>query len=163
MVLRSDRGREYLSSEFFDHLKSKDILSEWIPPYTLQLNGVAERRNHTLMDMVRSMMCFTDVSISFWRYALETGAYILNRVPSKSVASIPYKIWKGRKPNLKHLKIWGCPAYVKIIFGHKLSARSDRYRFVGYPKETNRYYFYHPIEQKIFVNRHVTFLKNEFI
>ena len=64
-VLRSDRGGEYLSSKFFDHLKSKGILSEWIPPYTPQLNGVAERRNRTLIDMVWSMMCFTDLPISF--------------------------------------------------------------------------------------------------
>ena len=84
-------------------------------------------------------------------------------MPSKSVASIPYEIWKGRKLNLKHLKIWGCPTYVKNIFGHKLSTRSDKCRFVGYPKETNGYYFYHPIEQKIFISRHTTFLKNEFI
>ena len=64
-VLRSDRRGEYLSSKFFDDLKSKDILSEWIPPKSSQLNDVAERRNHTVMDMVRSMICFTDLSISF--------------------------------------------------------------------------------------------------
>ena len=64
-VLRSDRGGEYLSTEFLNHLKDKGILSEWTPPYTPQLNGVAERRNRTLLDMVRSMMCFTDLPISF--------------------------------------------------------------------------------------------------
>ena len=64
-ILRSDRGGEYLSTEFLDHLKDKGIISEWTPPYTPQLNGVAERRNRTLLDMVRSMMCFTDLPISF--------------------------------------------------------------------------------------------------
>ena len=64
-VLRSDRRGEYLSSKFLDHLKSKGILSKWTPPYTPQLNGVAKRRNHTLMDMVWSMICFTDLPISF--------------------------------------------------------------------------------------------------
>ena len=64
-VLRSDRRGEYLSSEFFDHLKSKGILSEWIPPYIPQLNSIAKRKNRTLMDMVQSIMCFTDLSISF--------------------------------------------------------------------------------------------------
>ena len=63
----------------------------------------------------------------------------------------------------KEAYIWGCPAYVKNIFGCKLSARSDKYRFVGYTKETNGYYFYHPTKQKIFVSRHVIFLKNKFI
>ena len=84
-------------------------------------------------------------------------------MPSKSVASTPYEIWNGRKPNLKHLKIWGYLTYVKNIFGHKLSARSDKYRFVGHPKKTNGYYFYYPTEQKVFVSRHATFLKNKFI
>ena len=65
------------------------------------------------MEMVRSMMCHADLPISFWGYALEAAVYILNRVPSKSVSGTPYEIWKGRKPNLNHFKIWGCPAYVK--------------------------------------------------
>ena len=51
----------------------------------------------------------------------------------------------------------------KNIFGYKLSARSDKYRFVMYPKKTNGYYFYHSIDQKVFVSRHATFLKNKFI
>ena len=84
-------------------------------------------------------------------------------MPSKSDASTPYEIWKGRKPNHKHLKTWGYPVYVKNLFGYKFSARSDKYRFIRYPKETNEYYFYHPTEQKMFVSRHTTFLKNELI
>ena len=52
---------------------------------------------------------------------------------------------------------------LKIFFGHKLSAGSDKYRFVEYLKKINGYYFNHPIEQKVFVSRHATFLKYEFI
>ena len=100
------------------------------------LNGVAERRNRTLLDMVRSMMCLADLSNFFWRYVLKITVDILNRVPSKFVPSTPYEIWRGKKPNLKYLKIWGCPAYVKKNFGHKLSARADKCLFVGYPKES---------------------------
>ena len=92
------------------------------------------------------MICLTDLPISFWRYALETAIYILNRVPSKSMSSTPYEIWRGKKPNLRYLKIWDYPAYVKRNFGHKLSARADKCLLVGYPKESIRYLFYHPIE-----------------
>ena len=77
-----------------------------------------------------------DLSISFWGYTLEAAVYILNKVPSKSVSSTLYEIWKEKRPNLKYLKIWGCPAYVKNIDGHKLNARSEKYRFVGYSKES---------------------------
>ena len=57
----------------------------------------------------------------------------------------------------------GYPTYVKNIFGHKLNARSDKCRFVEYLNEINGYYFNHPTEQKVFVSRHATFLKHEFI
>ncbi|KAL0439523.1 UNVERIFIED_CONTAM: hypothetical protein Slati_2435300 [Sesamum latifolium] len=60
-ALRSDQGGAYLSGEFIDYLKENRILSQWTPPGTPQLNGVAERRNRTLLDMVRSMMSFTEL------------------------------------------------------------------------------------------------------
>ncbi|KAL0451476.1 UNVERIFIED_CONTAM: Transposon Ty2-B Gag-Pol polyprotein [Sesamum latifolium] len=65
-ALRSDRGCEYLSGEFIDYLKENKILSQWTPPGMPKLNGVAERRNQTLLDMVRSMMSFTELPPSFW-------------------------------------------------------------------------------------------------
>ena len=64
-IFRSDRGGEYLSSEFLTYLEENVILSQCTPPRTPQLNGVSERRNRTLLDMVRSMMSFTDLPISF--------------------------------------------------------------------------------------------------
>ena len=65
--------------------------------------------------MVRSMMDFFSLPISFCRYALETACYILNKVPSKSVDKISYEIWTGRKSMLSYLRVWGCPAYVKHL------------------------------------------------
>ena len=109
------------------------------PPGTPQWNGVSERRNRTLLDMIRSMMSQTYLPISFWRYALETAAFILNRVPSKSVEKIPYKLSNGKCPSLSFLKIWGCDAYVKLQVSDKLAAKSDKCLFVGYPKETKGY------------------------
>lgn len=64
-TLRSDRGGEYLSINFTQFLKNHEILSQWIPPYTPQLNGIFERRNHILLDMVWSMMSFAYLSVSF--------------------------------------------------------------------------------------------------
>ena len=67
------------------------------------------------------------------------------------------------KINLKYLNIWSCPAYIKRNFGHKLSTRIDKCLFIGYPKESMGYLFYHLTEQKIFVSKHATFIKKEFI
>nr|GEU51821.1 hypothetical protein [Tanacetum cinerariifolium] len=98
--LRSDHGGEYMSQEFLDHLKDHGIIAHRTPPYTSQLNGVSERRNRTLLDMVRSMMSQTTLPKSFWDYALETAARILNMVPTKKVEKTPYKVWHGKAPKI---------------------------------------------------------------
>ncbi|KAK8667495.1 hypothetical protein V6N13_007644 [Hibiscus sabdariffa] len=98
----------------------KEFKNKLTPPGTPQWNGVSERRNRTLLDMVRSMMSNTDLPTSFWGYALETAAFTLNRVPSKSVQKTPHEMWTGRRPNMSFMKIWGCKAYVKHQMSTKL-------------------------------------------
>ena len=78
-----------------------------MPSGTPQRNGVSEHRNRTLSDMVRSMMCLTDLPLSFWGYALEAVAFTLNRAPSKSVETTPYELRFSKKPKLSFLKILG--------------------------------------------------------
>ncbi|GJW39050.1 retrotransposon protein, putative, ty1-copia subclass [Tanacetum coccineum] len=85
-ALRSDRGSEYMSQEFVDHLKSHGIVSQLTPPHTPQHNG---------------------------GYALESVTRILNRVPTKKVDKTPYELWHEKDPNLSYLKVWGCEALVK--------------------------------------------------
>ena len=104
-----------MSYEFGLHLKQCGIVSQLTPPGTPQRNGVSKHRNHTLLDMVQSMMSLTDLPLSFWGYALETVAFTLNRAPSKSVETTAYELWFGKKPKLSFLKVWGCDAYVKKL------------------------------------------------
>ena len=75
--LRSDREDEYLSYEFGLQLKQCGLASQLTPPGTPPRYGVSERRNHTLLDMVRSMMSLIDLPLLFWGYALETAAFTL--------------------------------------------------------------------------------------
>ena len=103
--LRSDRGGEYLSDEFQNYLKEKGIVSQWTPPRTPQYNGVSERRNRTLLDIVRSMMTGIDLPLPFWGLALETATLLLNQVPSKTVSQTPYELWSGKRPNLSYLRV----------------------------------------------------------
>src|SRR3954470_24510879 len=161
--LRSDRGGEYLSYEFGEHLKKCGILSQLTLPGTPQRNGVSERRNRTLLDMVRSMMSLTDLPLSFWGYALETAAFTLNSAPSKSFETTPYELWFGKKPKLSFHKVWGCEAYVKKLQPDKLEPKAEKCVFIGYPKETIGYTFYHRTEGKVFVAKNGSFLKKEFL
>ena len=134
-----------------------------MPPGTPQRNGVSEHRNRTLLDMVRSMMSLTDLPLSFWGYALETAAFTLNRAPSKSIEMTPYELWFSNKPKLSFLKVWGCDAYVKKLQPDKLEPKSEKCVFIGYPKETVGYTFYHRSEGKIFVTKNGSFLEKEFL
>jgi len=160
---RSDRGGEYMSHEFDDHLKSCGVVPQLTPLGMSQRNSVLERRNWTLLDMVRSMMSQTDLPLSFWGYCLETAAFTLNRVPSKSVEKTPHEMWTGKKPSLSFLKIWGCESFVKQLQSNKLTAKSDKCIFVGYSRKTLGYYFYNREEGKVFVARNGVFLEKEFL
>ncbi|GJV75218.1 retrotransposon protein, putative, ty1-copia subclass [Tanacetum coccineum] len=99
------------------------------PPYTPQHNGVSERRNRTLLDMVRSMMNLTTLPLSFWDYALESATRILNMVPTKKGDKTPYELWYGKVPNLSYLKVWGFIAryaefFEKNLINQKVSGRA---------------------------------------
>ncbi|GJX43980.1 zinc finger, CCHC-type containing protein [Tanacetum coccineum] len=157
---------EYMSQEFLDHLKDHGIIAHRTPLYTPQHNGVSERRNRTLLYMVRSMMSQTTIPKSFWDYALETATRILNMVPTKKVENTSYEVWHGQAPKLSYLKVWGCEALVKrdtLTKLDKLEPRSIKCIFIGYPKETMGYSFYYPPENKVLVAQNAEFLKNSLI
>ncbi|KAL2248230.1 UNVERIFIED_CONTAM: hypothetical protein Sindi_2675300, partial [Sesamum indicum] len=78
--------------------------SQWTPLGMPQLNDVSERRNQTLLDMVRSMMNFTELSLFLWGYALDTTVKLLNMAPSKTVAQTPYQIWHSKPASYKYFK-----------------------------------------------------------
>ncbi|GJS62975.1 retrovirus-related pol polyprotein from transposon TNT 1-94 [Tanacetum coccineum] len=132
---------EYMSQEFLDHLKDHGIIAHRTPPYTSQHNDVSEMRNRTLLDMVRSMMSQTTLLKSFWDYALETAACILNMVPTKKAL---VKRDTLTKPD-------------------KLEPRSIKCILIGYPKETMGYSFYYLPENKVLVARNAEFLENSLI
>ncbi|GKA73276.1 retrotransposon protein, putative, ty1-copia subclass [Tanacetum coccineum] len=109
------------------------------------------------------MMNLTTLPKSFWGYALETAARILNMVLTKKVDRTPYEIWHGKSPKLSYLRVWGCEALVKRDTPDKLDSKSIKCIFVAYPKEMMGYYFYYPQENKIFVSQNADFFENSFM
>nr|GEW66143.1 retrotransposon protein, putative, Ty1-copia subclass [Tanacetum cinerariifolium] len=110
------------------------------------------------------MMSQTTLPKSFWDYTLETGARILNMIPTKKVEKTPYEVWHGQAPKLSYLKVWGCKALVKrdtLTKPDKLEPRSIKCTFIGYPKV--RYSFYYPPKNKVLVARNAEFLENSLI
>jgi hypothetical protein len=131
-----------------------------------QQNGVAERRNRNLMDMVRNMISYSTLPLGLWMEALKTAIYILNRVPSKSVPKTPYELWTGRVPSLNHLRVWGSPAEAKVFNPNigKLDPKIVSCHFIGYPKKSKGFRFYCPDRHTKFVEtRHAVFLEDEIM
>ncbi|KAJ9554358.1 hypothetical protein OSB04_018403 [Centaurea solstitialis] len=161
-AVRSDRGGEYYGrydgsgeqrpGPFALFLKECGIVPQYTMPGSARMNGVAERRNRTLKNMVRSMISHTSLPEPLWGEALKTAVYILNRVPSKAVAKTPYELWTGKKPSLNHLHVWGCPAEAKAYNPHerKLDSRTISCYFVGYPERSRGFKFYNPTTKSIF-------------
>jgi len=81
---------------------------------TSQQNGVSERRNITLMDMVRSMLCDSNLPIFLWMYALKLFMYLLNRFHNKVVPNTSFEPWTNRIPSIRHLHVWGCQTKIRI-------------------------------------------------
>jgi hypothetical protein len=152
-LLRSDRGGEYyrrhapfgqVPEPFAKYLEENGIKAQYSMPGEPQQNGVAERHNRTLMDMVRSMLSYSTLSVELWMEALKTAAHILNCVPSKSVPKTPYELWFGKKPSLNYLRVWGCLAEAKLFNPQqkKLDDKTVSCYFIGYSDKSKGYRFY---------------------
>ena len=123
-IVRSNRSSEYYGkhdeieqcpSPFVKFLKKPGICAQYTISSTPQQNGVVERHNCTLIDMVRNMLSYSSLPLSLWMHALKTIMYLLNRSPSKAVSKTPFELWMERKLDLKHLHVWGCSTKVKNL------------------------------------------------
>ena len=82
-----------------------------------QSNGVAERMNRTLMEKVRSMLSDVGLSQDYWEEEVDTSCYVVNRSSTSTLVNkTPYEAWDGKMTSLEHLKVFGCDAFVNIVF-----------------------------------------------
>ena len=116
-TLRRDNGCEYLSGEFKTYMKSKGIHNELTVPHSPEQNGVAERMNRTLMESAQSMIAHAGLPNGYWAETVATAAYVRNRTPATTIKedTTPYEWWYERKPNINHLKVFGCMAYTHVL------------------------------------------------
>ncbi|KAM1079184.1 hypothetical protein ACFX2B_013776 [Malus domestica] len=158
--IRSDRGGEYTSLEFNAFCEEMGLERQLTVAYTPQQNGTAERKNRTIVEMARSMLHEKKIPYSFWGEAVNTAVYLLNRCPTKALEKqTPFEVFSGRKPGVKHLKVFGsvCYALVPSQLRHKLQESSNKCIFVGYGTNEKGYRLYNLKTQKINLSRDVIF------
>eukprot|EP00253_Pinus_taeda_P018422 PITA_18422 len=113
--IRTDNGKEYTSNEFEQYLHQHGIKHQTTVPYNPQQNGVAERMNRKILNMVRSMLFFKNGKIMFWANVVLCVAYIKNRCPSNAIRNkTPYEMWYGHVPSVKHRRVFGSTCYALI-------------------------------------------------
>ena len=86
------------------------IIHETTAPYSLASNGVVEKKNRTLIELTNAILIKSGAPLHFWGEAILTACHVLNRVPHKKSHTTPFEMWKGHKPNLGYLRVWGCLA-----------------------------------------------------
>jgi hypothetical protein len=121
---------------------------------------MVERRNQTIVEISRCLLKAMAVPGPFWGEAVKTTVYLLNRAPSRSFNGVmPYEAWHGKKPNVQHLRTFGCTTHVKKLGSglHKIADRSTPGIFVGYEEGTKAYRVYDPVGEGIYVTHDVAF------
>lgn len=161
--LRTDNGKEYCNNNFEHYLSSHGIIHQTSTPYTPQQNGMAERMNRTLVERARCMLFCANLEKNYWAEALATAAYIVNRSPTKSLqGKTPYEMWKGKKPNLSHMRIFGSEAMVHVPKEkrQKWDKKAAKMILVGYCENSKGYRFMDPKSHKVVKSRDVMFMEN---
>lgn len=163
-VLRSDNGKEYINREFDEYLQGCGIKRQLTVPYTPQQNGVAERANRTLVELGRAMMSQSNLAEHFWAEAISTAAYVRNRCITKILNNkTPMEIWSGKKPNVAHLRVFGCKAIVLDKTHHsKFKPKGKECIFLGYSLVSKAYRLYDIEARRIIVSRDVKFDEMSF-
>ena len=114
--IRPDGGGEYFSNEFSDYLQKHGIRRQFTCRYTPQQNGVAKRKNKHIAEVARALMSEKNVPHTYWAEAISTAIYIMNRTPTAAMHDVTLEEkFIGVKPNLSHLKVFGCIAYVHVL------------------------------------------------
>ena len=144
-----------------DFLNQNGIKRRLTVPYTPQQNGVAERKNQTLVEMARCMIIQSGLPSSFCAEAIRTANYIRNRCVTTSLSKkTPHEIWLRKIPDLSNLRIFGEAGHYldKDPKKGKFDPTGIRCQFTGYDDEAKGYRVWVPSEQKVIIVNAVKFL-----
>lgn len=164
-IVRDDKGGEYESNAFKQLYSDQGIERHRTATATPQQNGVAERLNRTTEERLIAMLQDARLPHRFWGEALQTYSVLHNICPTKAVPdSTPYERYYLRKPNVIHLRTFGCKAYVHVLKAKRkhLDPHSRLCIFLGYEIGMKAWRFYDPQTRTVFASRDAIFLEEDF-
>ncbi|GKB09324.1 putative ribonuclease H-like domain-containing protein, partial [Tanacetum coccineum] len=162
-VIRCDNGTEFKNRVMNQFCEMKGIKREFSVARTPQQNGVAERKNRTLIEAARTMLADSKLPTTFWAEAVNTACYVQNRVlVIKPHNKTPYELFLGRKPALSFMRPFGCPVTILNTIDHlgKFDGKADEGFFVGYSTNSKAFRVFNSRTRIVEENLHVQFSKN---
>src|SRR6201746_2156918 len=164
-ILRDDKGGEYMSNAFLDFTTQCGIERQHTVRARPQQNGVAERANRVLSERLTTMLDESGLPKAFWGECLAALVHVWNRCPTDAVrGATPYELWNGRKPDVSHLRVWGCTAYVHVQKDKRpgLGSHMEKCVFIGYPQGYKGWKFYNPTTKKTVIAERADFDERYF-
>ncbi|GKD76961.1 putative ribonuclease H-like domain-containing protein, partial [Tanacetum coccineum] len=163
-TIRSDNGTEFKNKDVIEFCGSKGIKREYSNARTPQQNGVAERKNRTLIEAARTMLADSFLPNTFWAEAVSTACYVLNRVlVTKPHNKTPYELLTGKIPIISYIRPFGCHVTILNTIDHlgKFAGKSDEGFLVGYSLQSKAFRVYNLETKRVEENLHITFLENK--
>ncbi|GKB14439.1 putative ribonuclease H-like domain-containing protein [Tanacetum coccineum] len=163
-IIRSDNGTEFKNKVMDDFCREKGIKREYSVARTPQQNGVAERRNKTLIEAARTMLVDSKLPTTFWAESVSIAPYVQNRVlVVKPHNKTPYELFRGFKPALSFMRPFGCHVTILNTLDSlgKFDGKSDEGFFVGYSLSSKAFRVYNTRTRRVEENLHIGFLENK--
>jgi hypothetical protein len=137
LTVRCGGELELTAGQMGAHLTSKGIVLQRTVAYAHQQNGKSERYIRTIEEGGQALLADSGLPMSFWLDAVLTRQYLVNRLPTSTLPAntTPFEaLTGGRKPDLSHLRVWGCDCYVAVPSETRGKAGPKCFRaiFVGY-------------------------------
>ncbi|GJY42302.1 putative ribonuclease H-like domain-containing protein [Tanacetum coccineum] len=163
-IIRSDNGTEFKNKVMDDFCREKGIRREYSVARTPQQNGVAERRNRTLIEAARTMLADSKLPTIFWAEAVSTACYVQNRVlVVKPHYKPPYELFRGFKPALSFMRPFRCHVTILNTLDSlgKFDGKSNEGFFIGYSLSSKAFRVYNTRTKRVEENLHIRFLENK--
>ncbi|GJV87254.1 retrovirus-related pol polyprotein from transposon TNT 1-94 [Tanacetum coccineum] len=163
-IIRRDNGTEFKNKVMDGFCREKGIKREYNVARTPQQNGVAERRNMTLIEAARTMLADSKLPTTFWAEAVSTACYVQNRVlVVKPHNKTPYELFRGFKPALNFMRPFGCHVTILNTLDSlcKFDGKSDEGFVVRYSLSSKAFRVYNTRTRRVEENLHIGFLENK--
>ncbi|GJV18563.1 putative ribonuclease H-like domain-containing protein [Tanacetum coccineum] len=163
-IIRCDNGTEFKNHAMNEFCAKKGIKREFSVARTPQQNGVAERKNRTLIEAARTMLADSLLPIPFWAEAVNTACYVLNRIlVTNPQNKTPYELLIGNSPSISFMRPFGCPLTILNTLDSlgKFDGKSDEGYLLGYSTTSKAFRVYNKRTKRVEENLHINFLEDQ--